>query len=240
MYINKLIISSFLALIVGIAPLSAKETSATKKQTPQVDALSANKKLVTTALEALYKGDLPTCSPLFSVDFVDNDPAIASERSYNSMVLFSNTIRTAVTDAKFQIDEIQAVDDKVFVMGRLFGSHNGIYQGLVPSGLPVSLKTADLFKIEGNLITARWGVRDLTPLLQSSISSMGLIIPLDQTVSTGSTLPPPEGSDTTKAQVNTIPADGRMKTLKPKGSSTTSSTTMPKPVPETDKKTGSK
>ena len=151
------------------------------------------------------------------------------------MLLFSNTIRNAIPDLKFQIDEIQSIDDKVFVLGRLFGSYIGVYQGQVPSGKFVILKTADLFQIESNMIKTRSGVRDLSQLLNQSGFSTGILAPIPQVVGTSSSLTP--GTNVPLASPATIaPATGVKKSVntnKSKGSSTA-------PASEPEKKSNSK
>jgi len=193
---------------------AVSKTSATPKQALQSDLNTDNKKLVTEALNLLYKGDTPAFTLNLSSDFIDYNGVGDSMGNIGSMIAFSNAIRTALPDLKFQVEDVQAGENTIFVLGRITGSYTGPYLTNLPTGNKVNIQTAELFKIEDKLIRERRGVRDILALYVNdptlgAPSSSAVIQPISSTL-------PSDIIDSTRSR-DTKPADGVLKVRKGKG-----------------------
>jgi predicted ester cyclase len=77
-------------------------------------------------------------------------------------------MRSAVPDARYEVDDLIAEGDRVVVRWRLLGTHLGDFHGLVPSGRPITLKGIAIYRVESGKLMERWVVSDLHGLLEES------------------------------------------------------------------------
>lgn len=75
-------------------------------------------------------------------------------------------IRSAVPDARYEVDDLVAEDDKVVVRWRLLGTHKGDFGGIAPTGRAISLKGIAIYRVENGKLIERWVVSDLHGLLE--------------------------------------------------------------------------
>ncbi len=77
-------------------------------------------------------------------------------------------IRSAVPDARYEVDDLIAEGDRVVVRWRLLGTHKGHFRGLAPTGRPIVLKGIAIYRVLGGKLMERWVVSDLHGLLEES------------------------------------------------------------------------
>jgi predicted ester cyclase len=75
-------------------------------------------------------------------------------------------IRSAVPDARYEVDDLIAEDDKVVVRWRLLGTHKGRFKGIAPTGRPIVLKGIAIYRVERGRLMERWVVSDLHGALE--------------------------------------------------------------------------
>jgi steroid delta-isomerase-like uncharacterized protein len=75
-------------------------------------------------------------------------------------------IRAAVPDARYEVDDLIAEDDRVVVRWRLRGTHQGDFGGIPASGRPITLKGIAIYRVDGGQLMERWVVSDLHGLLK--------------------------------------------------------------------------
>ena len=75
-------------------------------------------------------------------------------------------IRSAVPDARYEVDDLIAEGDRVVVRWRLLGTHRGSFAGIEPTGRPITLKGIAIYRVAGGKLIERWVVSDLHGLLQ--------------------------------------------------------------------------
>jgi predicted ester cyclase len=75
-------------------------------------------------------------------------------------------IRSAVPDARYEVDDLIAEGDRVVVRWRLLGTHQGAFAGIEPTGRPITLKGIAIYRVAGGKLIERWVVSDLHGLLQ--------------------------------------------------------------------------
>jgi predicted ester cyclase len=80
-------------------------------------------------------------------------------------------IRSAVPDARYEVDDLIAEDDKVVVRWRMLGTHKGAFGGIAPSGRPITLKGVAIYRVQNGKLMERWVVSDLYGLLEENRAS---------------------------------------------------------------------
>jgi predicted ester cyclase len=83
-----------------------------------------------------------------------------------------NALFTAFPDIHADIEHIVAENDLVVVFLNFTGTHKGEFQGMPPTNKKINIRSADLYKIEDEMIVGHWDVVDQLNLLQQ----IGLII----------------------------------------------------------------
>ena len=80
-------------------------------------------------------------------------------------------IRSAVPDARYEVDDLIAEGDRVVVRWRLLGTHEGDFDGIAATGRAIALKGIAIYRVEAGLLMERWVVSDLHGLLEELRSS---------------------------------------------------------------------
>jgi predicted ester cyclase len=74
-------------------------------------------------------------------------------------------IRSAVPDARYEVDDLIAEDDRVVVRWRLLGTHRGEFGGIAPTGRAITLRGIAIYRVDAGKLMERWVVSDLHGLL---------------------------------------------------------------------------
>jgi predicted ester cyclase len=141
--------------VVANAPVATHEIAA------------ANKALLTRFYKEVYVdwnmalADQVVSPRFTSHDWPDNGPTGPQAfRDYYS------AIRSAVPDARYEVDDIIAERDRVVVRWRLLGTHKGEFRGIAPTGRAISLKGIAIYRVDNGKLMERWVVSDLHSLRQ--------------------------------------------------------------------------
>ena len=81
---------------------------------------------------------------------------------------YYSAMRSAVADARYEVDDLIAEGDRVVVRWRLLGTHKGAFRGIAPTGRPITLKGIAIYRVEGGKLMERWVVSDLYGVLEES------------------------------------------------------------------------
>lgn len=79
---------------------------------------------------------------------------------------YYSAIRSAVPDARYEVDDLIAEGDRVVVRWRLLGTHKGDFRGIAATGRPITLKGIAIYRVEGGKLLERWVVSDLHGMLE--------------------------------------------------------------------------
>lgn len=79
---------------------------------------------------------------------------------------FYAAIRSALPDARYEVDDLIAEGDKVVVRWRLLGTHKGDFRGIAPTGRAIALKGIAIYRVKDGKLMERWVVSDLHGLLE--------------------------------------------------------------------------
>ena len=92
------------------------------------------------------------------------NPPTGRERFKQSL----NAQFKAFPDVETKIEHIVAENDFVVVFLSFTGTHKGEFRGMPPTNKKVSIRSADLYRIENEKIVEHWDVVDQLNLLQQT------------------------------------------------------------------------
>lgn len=122
--------------------------------------ISKNKDLIESFIEdVLNRHDLSA---------IEKYPNPIAANGGGSFKQFLSAFFTAFPDWHTNIEHIVAEDNFVVVFLNQTGTHQGEFQGKPPTNKPVSIRSADLYRIENGKIVGHWDVVDQLNLLQQT------------------------------------------------------------------------
>src|SRR5215475_12616779 len=147
------------------------ETGATpqrSRQAPMTDEIAAaNKSLVRRFYKEVYiDWNIALVDEVVSARFTSHDWPQGGPTGPQAFRDYYSAIRSAVPDARYEVDDLIAEDDKVVVRWRLLGTHKGRFRGIAPTGRPIVLKGIAIYRVENDQLMERWVVSDLHGLLE--------------------------------------------------------------------------
>jgi predicted SnoaL-like aldol condensation-catalyzing enzyme len=129
--------------------------------------LERNKQLVRTATEeVLNRRELGAVDRLFHAAYFQHNPQ--APPGPEGVKSFFSALFVAIPDLRATIDHLYAEGDRVFSFITWRGTHRGPIFGFEPSGQPVVIHTAEIFRIEGGRLAEHWDTVDLADLVMKS------------------------------------------------------------------------
>lgn len=115
--------------------------------------------------DAFGGGDLAVIDQLVAPDFVEHQSG-AQGIGPGALQRLVGSLRASFPDLQLSIEEIAAVDDRVWVRSRGSGTDTGGVAGRPPSGRRIEIDVIDVVRFENGLIAEHWGVADRLGMLQ--------------------------------------------------------------------------
>jgi predicted ester cyclase len=129
----------------------------------------ANKGLVRRFYKEVYADwNMALADHILSPQFTSHDWPQGGPTGPLAFRDYYSTLRSAVPDARYEVDDLIAEDDKVVVRWRLLGTHKGSFRGIAPTGRPIVLKGIAIYRVDGGKLMERWVVSDLHGALEAS------------------------------------------------------------------------
>jgi steroid delta-isomerase-like uncharacterized protein len=126
-----------------------------------------NKATVIDFIDALFtKGDLDAADRWLSDDFINHDPPFNGPTDREGMRQAAQLVRTACPDWHSKVDLLIAEDDLVVEYFTASGTHTGELMGVPGTGKELTLAGINIFRVDGGVITERWGRLDEAGLAQ--------------------------------------------------------------------------
>lgn len=129
-----------------------------------------NKAIVSRFLEEVHNGNLEVVDELISPQYIDRTalpgqteaPVLGRELVAQEYAAFL----TAFPDLRVEIEYLLAEGDRVVSRGRLQGTHQGPFLGLLPTGRTATWTGTHCFRIEDGQLVEGWIDIDLVTMLQ--------------------------------------------------------------------------
>jgi predicted ester cyclase len=112
------------------------------------------------------KRDLAAGDEIFSPDIVDHNPVPNQAPGVEGQKQVLRELWAAFPDFHTQADEILSEGDRVVVRWSSYGTHQGEYYGVSPTGKRITYTGIDIIRIADGKIVERWGVSDDFGLFQ--------------------------------------------------------------------------
>src|SRR5581483_11302139 len=130
---------------------------------------AANKELVRRFYRQVYVDwNMAFADEVLSPQFISHDWPENGPTGPKAFRNYYSAIRSAVPDARYEVDVLIAEGDRVVVRWRLLGTHKGSFRGIAPTGRPIVLKGIAIYRVDGDQLMERWVVSDLYGALEPS------------------------------------------------------------------------
>ncbi len=128
---------------------------------------ASNKELVRRFYKDVYVDwNMALVDEVVSPQFTSHDWPAGGPTGPLAFRHYYAAIRSAVPNARYEVDDLIAEDDRVVVRWRLLGTHKGEFRGIAPSGRAITLKGIAIHRVQGGKLMERWVVSDLHGLLE--------------------------------------------------------------------------
>lgn len=125
-----------------------------------------NKAIIVAFTEAFNDRNYTAIDQYVAENITEHRPGVQSGR--NSTIAFLQSLASAFPDSQTWIDHIVAEGDRVVVFTTTNGTHQGEFifaPGVPPSGMEISFKTADMYRISNGQLVEHWDVIEILDML---------------------------------------------------------------------------
>jgi predicted ester cyclase len=131
----------------------------------------SNQEVLERAIDSWNRGDLAQYLRLYSDDVVLHGYA-GVEPGIANVGQFYETWWAAFPASQLILDDAVAAGDKVACRFRITGTHAGPFQGMAPTGHPISVSGFTILRFSGGACVERWSLVDSLGLL-TQIGALG-------------------------------------------------------------------
>ena len=125
-----------------------------------------NKAIVRRFYEELDKKNFGIYSELCNTSFVSHFPGSPGPQSREAREQISRLFYTALPDLQHTLDDLIAEGDKVAARLTARGTHKGDFQGIRPTGKPITFTGMRFYRIVGDRLAEEWANFDSLGLMQ--------------------------------------------------------------------------
>jgi len=130
---------------------------------------TANKELVRRFYKEVYVDwNMSRADEVLSPQFMSHDWPEGGPTGPKAFRNYYSAIRSAVPDARYEVDDLIAEGNRVVVRWRMVGTHKGAFHGIAPTGRPIVLKGIAIYRVEAGKLMERWVVSDLYGALEET------------------------------------------------------------------------
>jgi steroid delta-isomerase-like uncharacterized protein len=130
--------------------------------------MSADNKAIVRRLikEVWNRRDVNVLDDIVSANYVGHDPAFSHPDGTVGFKEGVKSIRSALPDIEFAIEDLIADGDTVVFRWSGRGSHQGVFLGVTPTGRQVNITGINIIRVSGGKITEQWSNWDTLGLLR--------------------------------------------------------------------------
>jgi predicted ester cyclase len=126
-----------------------------------------NKGLIRSFIQEIFnEHELSTIEKYFGNDSVEGSPQAG--KGGGGFKQFLTDFFKAFPDWQANIEHVIAENELVVIFLNGSGTQKGEFHGIPPTNKPVNIRSADLYRIEGGIITGHWDVVDQLKLLKQT------------------------------------------------------------------------
>jgi steroid delta-isomerase-like uncharacterized protein len=124
------------------------------------------RRLYDTFGRAVSTGNFGLLDELIAADAVDHNPVPGQAPGLEGVKQVFTMFQTSFPDLHFVVEDQIAEGDKVVSRLTAYGTHQGDFQGLPPTGKSTTQTGIDILRLEGGKVVERWGEFDNLGLMQ--------------------------------------------------------------------------
>jgi predicted ester cyclase len=133
--------------------------------------MTDTKAIALESFRLIETGDAELAQHIIAPDFInqeaEDDPEDAERQQHGpaGFLATSRWLRDAFSNLRFELQETLAEGGTVMAAAVMTGQHTGVFNGIAPTGRPISHKQVHIFTITDGQITRHRAVRDDLGLL---------------------------------------------------------------------------
>ncbi|MFD3698807.1 ester cyclase [Streptomyces sp. NPDC058646] len=129
--------------------------------------IEKNLALLHTAYETLESGDLDACAEMLTEDFLADLPGLPAPLHGREIWRpGARSMLDGFPDLRIAVEDMFGADDRVAVRVHFRGTHRGTFPGVPATDRPVSFRSLEIYRIEGDKIAEEWVAPDMLGLMQ--------------------------------------------------------------------------
>lgn len=113
-----------------------------------------------------HEGNIAALDDFLSPDYRRHVSPTASPLTLDGQKQRLAGFRAAFPDIELTLEDVLAEGDRVAFRSTLRGTHQGVFQGIAPTGARVTVALLDVVRIEDGRIAEQWGGPDMLDLLR--------------------------------------------------------------------------
>jgi len=134
---------------------------------PKTSQEERNKTIIRSFIEEIFnEHNLSFVEKYFGTDSIEGSPQAG--KGGEIFKQFLTDFFKVFPDMHTTIEHIVAENNLVVVFLNGFGTHKGQFHGVPPTNKPVNIRSADLYRIEDDIIVGHWDVVDQLNLLKQT------------------------------------------------------------------------
>ncbi len=116
------------------------------------------------AQQVFVNKDLSNLNAYMHKDYIQHNPSVA--QGSEGFKIFFNDWFTAIPDFNYELKNIIANDDYIWVYGNYSGTHSNEWLGIPASNAEYQFDAIDIFRVEDGKLAEHWDVMDLYSLFK--------------------------------------------------------------------------
>ena len=126
-----------------------------------------NKALVRRFVDEVQSaGNTDAIDEICSPEFVTHSAPPGAPSNREGVKQLTAMFRQAFPDSYFTIEEMMAEGDKVATRKTFYGTHQGEFMGILPTGQQVSMGLIDIVRIADGRVVEHWSMGDNLGMMQ--------------------------------------------------------------------------
>lgn len=119
--------------------------------------MSEGKDLVRRALGAMASGNVAEFDAVLADEYIQHNDLGPGREPVKAM---TQKLRAAFPDLEVVIEDLIAEGDRVVARVAMQGTHQGRFMGVEPTGRPITIRSVDIWRVEGGRLKEHWDLVD--------------------------------------------------------------------------------
>jgi steroid delta-isomerase-like uncharacterized protein len=136
------------------------------------------KEILFMLYEAINRGDYPALDHIIADDYIEHEtlpPRLSPDRE--GIKEYVRQLREAFPDIQYDIKDIAAEHDKVWLRVVMTGTQREEYEGIPATGRAVCIEQIDIYRFAWHKITEHWRIYNQLSMLQQLGAYTEIVIP---------------------------------------------------------------